>query len=458
MSLRARLMGLMACLMALTIGLLAWREIDGTRRSVHEEVEAASRVAVQLLHLVGQRDFADARVVVQGLGRIRANEITLFDAQGQRVYTSPPSPYKPGRQAPVWFAQLVTPDSRARDITLPGGRITVQPDPSRAVLDGWDDFLELMLYAALGLIAVSGLTAWTLLHTLAPLARIEAALRSLQRGDYGTRLPPLPGREAALMSQAFNDMAQAIEDNLHARDEAREAQASLAQSRELTQVILQRIEAERARIARDLHDELGQQLTALRTVAQILSQDPALVRDKGELVALLKRVADDMAASLQGMLPRLRPLALDRLGLPDALSDLLLDWRQVAPDIRFTLDVGPLPDDLGDTLATAAYRIVQEAVTNAIKHARAGEVGVSLALREGALHVRVRDDGVGLPADWQRPGHHGLLGIRERVQALGGTLTWTPAQAGSARPGLDLQVSLPWAQCANTSPPSFPAP
>ncbi|WP_294638762.1 sensor histidine kinase [uncultured Aquabacterium sp.] len=442
MSLRAQLMGLMACLMALTIGLLAWREIDGTRRSVHEEVEAASRVAVQLLHLVGQRDLEDARIVVQGLGRVRANEIALFDGQGQRIYTSPPSPYKPGRQAPIWFARLVSPDTPARDITLPGGRITVQPDPSRAVLDGWDDFLQLMLYAAVGLVAVGGLTAWTLLHALAPLARIESALRSLQRGDYGTRLPPLPGREAALMSHAFNDMAQAIQDNLHARDEARAAQASLAQSRELTQVILQRIEAERARIARDLHDELGQQLTALRTVAQVLSQDPALARDKGELVALLKRVADDMAASLQGMLPRLRPLALDRLGLHDALSDLLLDWRQVAPHIRFTLDVAPLPDDLGDTLATAAYRIAQEAVTNAIKHARAHQIHVGLSEEAQALRLTVEDDGIGLPTDWQRPGHHGLLGIRERVHALGGTLTLTPAS-----PGLRLQAVLPWAQC-----------
>lgn len=325
MSLRLRLTLVIVALMALTVGLLAWREINGTRRSVHEEIEAASRVAVQVLRVVNQRPFAEARIMVQGLGRVRANEITLFDAQGGVAYVSPPSPYKPGRQAPDWFAALVMPRTAVQNIALPGGRLSVRPDPSRAVLDGWDDFVQLMLHVAAGLVVVGGFTALTLVRTLAPLARIEGALRSLQRGDYDTRLPPLPGREAALMSQAFNDMAQSIQDNLHARDEARAAQASLAQSRELTQVILQRVEAERARIARDLHDELGQQLTALRTVAQVLSQDPALMRDKAELVGLLKRVSDDMAASLQGMLPRLRPLALDRLGLHDALSDLLLD-------------------------------------------------------------------------------------------------------------------------------------
>lgn len=124
------------------------------------------------------------------------------------------------------------------------------------------------------------------------------------------------------------------------------------------------------------------------------------------------------------------------------MSDLLLDWRQVAPHIRFTLDVAPLPDDLGDTLATAAYRIAQEAVTNAIKHARAHQIHVGLSEEAQALRLTVEDDGIGLPTDWQRPGHHGLLGIRERVHALGGTLTLTPAS-----PGLRLQAVLPWAQC-----------
>lgn len=446
MSLRLRLTLVVVALMALTVSLLAWREINGTRRSVHEEIEAASRVAVQVLRVVNQRPFDEARIMVQGLGRVRANEITLFDAQGSVAYVSPPSPYKPGRQAPDWFAGLVTPRTAVQDIALPGGRLSVRPDPSRAVLDGWDEFVQLMLHVAAGLVVVGGFTALTLVRTLAPLARIEAALRSLQRGQYDTRLPALPGREAALMSQAFNDMAQSIQDNLHARDEARAAQASLAQSRELTQVILQRVEAERARIARDLHDELGQQLTALRTVAQVLSQDPALMRDKAELVGLLKRVSDDMAASLQGMLPRLRPLALDRLGLQDALSDLLLDWRQVAPTLDITLHVAPLPDGLGDTLATAAYRIVQEAVTNAIKHAQARRITVTLTSTDHALELTVQDDGIGLPAAWQRPGHHGLLGIRERVQALGGTLALSAAQPPAPHPGLRLSAALPWSQ------------
>ncbi|AWI54065.1 sensor histidine kinase [Aquabacterium olei] len=446
MSLRLRLTLVVVALMALTVSLLAWREINGTRRSVHEEIEAASRVAVQVLRVVNQLPFDEARIMVQGLGRVRANEITLFDAQGSVAYVSPPSPYKPGRQAPDWFAGLVTPRTAVQDIALPGGRLSVRPDPSRAVLDGWDEFVQLMLHVAAGLVVVGGFTALTLVRTLAPLARIEAALRSLQRGQYDTRLPALPGREAALMSQAFNDMAQSIQDNLHARDEARAAQASLAQSRELTQVILQRVEAERARIARDLHDELGQQLTALRTVAQVLSQDPALMRDKAELVGLLKRVSDDMAASLQGMLPRLRPLALDRLGLQDALSDLLLDWRQVAPTLDITLHVAPLPDGLGDTLATAAYRIVQEAVTNAIKHAQARRITVTLTSTDHALELTVQDDGIGLPAAWQRPGHHGLLGIRERVQALGGTLALSAAQPAAPHPGLRLSAALPWSQ------------
>ena len=277
------------------------------------------------------------------------------------------------------------------------------------------------------------------------LAQVEQALRGLQRGELGTRLPALAGREAALMSQAFNDMAQAIQDNLHARDEARAAQASLAHNREFTQVILQRVEAERARIARDLHDELGQQLTAARTVARLLAQDAHLTQHKAPLVDLLDRATAAMQDHLQTMLPRLRPLALDRLGLHDALQDLVQDWRRLAPQTRFSLDTSRLPAQLGDSVATAVYRIAQEDVTNAMRHAQPTHIALELAVRPTGLCVIVSDDGPGLPQAWQRPGHHGLSGICERAQALGGRVDFLPTHEGdTTRPGLTLLVTLPW--------------
>lgn len=442
MSLTLRIQLLVTLLMGLMLTGLAWREIDGTRRSVHEEVEAANRVAVQVLQVVEQRPFDEALLMLKGLGRVRANRLSLFDGREVLVYTSPESPYKPGRHAPVWFAGLVTPETLPRQIALPDGHLDVLADPSRAVLDGWDDFRVLLVYAGGALLLLSVLTALLLRHSLRPLGRIEAGLRRLQCGHFDTRLPALPGREAALISQAFNDMAQAVQDNFHARSEAREAQADLAQSRELNLVILARVEAERGRIARELHDELGQQLTAVRTLSQVLLQDPAFAQDKAEVAQLLMRTSGEMYDSLHRMLPRLRPLALDRLTLADALHDLLVDWRKLQPGIVFELHLDRLPEGLSDALATALYRITQEAVTNAIKHAEASRVAVSLVRHPAALSLTIADDGKGLPAHWQAPGHYGLLGIQERVAALGGRCSFAPGL--SVHRGLSLKVALPW--------------
>lgn len=453
MSLRLRIQLLVTTLMVCMVVTLCWREIDGTRRSVREEMEAANRVAIQVLRVVEQRPFNEVQAMLQSLGRVRANFLTLSDSQHRIVYASPESPYKPGRYAPEWFASVVTPTTELREIALPEGLLQVRADPSRAVLDGWDDFLAMLVYAGLFLLLVSAITAVVLHQALRPLSRIEDALRSLQRGRFDTRLPTLPGREAALMSQAFNDMAQAIEENLHAKDEARQAQAKLAQNRELTQVILQRIEAERGRIARELHDELGQQLTAVRTLSQVLLQDPSVSQAKPDVARLLQQATGDMYDSLHRMLPRLRPLALDRLGLAEALSDLLIDWRQLAPTVRFELSLDTLPADLGDTLATAIYRIVQESLTNVVKHAQASHVVVSLRRQGGQLCLSVSDNGVGLPSQWQANGHHGLIGIRERAQALGGQcLLGSGLISGhEGQGGMSVQVTLPWS--APDTPP-----
>ncbi|MBR0347464.1 MAG: sensor histidine kinase, partial [Rudaea sp.] len=95
------------------------------------------------------------------------------------------------------------------------------------------------------------------------------------------------------------------------------------------------------------------------------------------------------------------------------------EWRRQHAAIEIALDVGELPE-VGDTATVAVYRIVQEAVTNALRHAGAKRIDIVLTARDDALHVSVADDGIGLPPDWQQAGHYGLRGIVERAQVLGG--------------------------------------
>ena len=161
----------------------------------------------------------------------------------------------------------------------------------------------------------------------------------------------------------------------------------------------------------------------------------------GQAARTIAEASDHLYQVVHAILPRLRPLALDQFGLADALEDLLGDWRQQHPAMAFELDVRHLPEALDDTLATAAYRIVQEAVNNSLRHAAASRIAIRLGRAEGEdlLTIRIRDDGRGLGGNWKSAGHYGLIGMQERATALGGTLSLEDAPGG----GLDVIARLP---------------
>lgn len=437
MSLRLQINLLLTGMMVLFVAALGWLQIDSTRRGVNEEIQAAHRVATQVLTRVS---FVYRRAGLDGmleflhqLGRVRANDIALHDASGKLLYESPPSPYKAGRDAPDWFAALVSTPPEARTIPLVGGHITIVANPSRAILDGWDDLMRLLSVAVVVFALANLVIYWLAGRAIAPLARVVDGLRAVARGRYDTRLPLLPGKEGATISEAFNGMARAIEDGQRVRREAAEAAARLAQNRELTQLIQARIEQERGAIARELHDEMGQSLTAIKSLGVSIAQRAA-GRDgernvngnaddaTGQSARMIVETADHIYQVVHGIIPRLRPLALDSFGLADALEDLLGDWRQQQPATTLTLRIHDLPEQIGDNRSTAVYRIVQEAVTNAIRHARAGRIDVVLRRDGPTLMVRISDNGQGMVGDWQKPEHYGVIGMRERAEALGGTL------------------------------------
>jgi two-component system sensor histidine kinase UhpB len=454
MSLRLQINLLLTVMMVLFMAALGWLQIDSTRHSVHEEIQAAHRVATQVLTRVSfvyRRSGIDGMIeFLHQLGRVRANDITLHDDSGKLLYESPPSPYKAGRDPPVWFDALVSPPIEPRVIPLVGGHVTVHANPSRAVLDGWDDLMRLLSVAVLVFAAAILAIYWLAGRAINPLSRVVDGLRAVGRGEYGTRLPPLPGKEGASLSRAFNAMAEAIEDSISARREAAEATEKLARNRELTQLIQARIEQERGAIARELHDEMGQSVTAIKSLALSIAQRHGSAGDPaGEAARAIAQSSDHLYQVVHAILPRLRPLALDQFGLADALEDLLGDWRQQHPALTFELEVRDVPADIGEALSTAAYRIVQEAVNNSLRHAQASRIVISL-VRDGELMViQVRDDGRGLPGNWKAPGHYGLIGMQERATAIGGTLALQEAPGG----GLTVTARLPLVP--STSPSGY---
>jgi two-component system, NarL family, sensor histidine kinase UhpB len=448
MSLRMQINLLVTALMLVFAGVLIALEIDNTRRAVHEEVMGANVVAHQLLSrmnwLDSSRGLDSVTAYLDRVGRVRANEISLYDPQDQLIYRSPPSAYKVGREAPAWYARLVAAPLPMREVTLPGGRITLTPDATRATLDGWDDLRPLLWLVLAGFVLANALVYALISRATRPLRRVVQGLRQMEQGDYSTRLPALAGREGKLMGHAFNAMAQSVQDSAAARLQALEARQALAENRELTQVIQARIELERGAIARELHDEIGQQVTAIKTVGLVIARRSAgRDADIEQSARLVMTCADEIYDGVHRLVSQLRPPALDRFGLRDALQDLFDEWRERFPEAGLSLAVNGELDGLDDATATAVYRIVQEAVTNALRHAGASRIEARLQASGNALLLDVTDNGSGRIDAFHSPGHFGVLGMRERAHALGGELVLEQIGSGAGTAGVRVHVSIP---------------
>jgi two-component system, NarL family, sensor histidine kinase UhpB len=186
-------------------------------------------------------------------------------------------------------------------------------------------------------------------------------------------------------------------------------------------VIEQRLEEERRLIAHELHDEFGQSVTAIRSLAQAIvgqSSQPPMQ----EAARLISEEAARLYDAMHGLIPRLAPAAADALSLSEALEGLVRDLQSRHPAVMLTLK-HELAGHPGPGVSLAAYRVVQEGLINALRHAHASRIDVELRAENRSLTVMVTDDGVGLPQDWSQPGHYGLRGLDDRLAQLGGKLT-----------------------------------
>uniref|UniRef100_UPI0037842DC6 histidine kinase n=1 Tax=Piscinibacter sp. TaxID=1903157 RepID=UPI0037842DC6 len=185
------------------------------------------------------------------------------------------------------------------------------------------------------------------------------------------------------------------------------------------------VSQERSFIARELHDELGQSVTAMRSMATSIAQRSAGKDAQAEQAARL--IADECSRlydAMHGIIPRLTPLVLDNFGLADAITDLIERTRRAHPalalDAELTLGNARVPADA----ALALYRAAQEGITNALRHGEATHLTLRLAGTADEVALLLRDDGRGLPEGGPpRDGHYGLRWLRERVEALRGSVT-----------------------------------
>src|SRR5579884_1126027 len=276
--------------------------------------------------------------------------------------------------------------------------------------------LEELVLLLVGLVAMLALDLVLVRQALAPLDRLARVMRQVNALRPGQRAAGLErsSSEVVALAQAFNEMLGRLE----------------AERRASSGRVLAAQEAERLRIARELHDELGQTLTAVALRAEHTAERKGAEHPEfAEMAEIVQRGLDDVRRiSLE-----LRPGALEQLGLLNAMISLCARVsEQTGMRIRRELE-GPVPD-LPPDVELAVYRIAQEALTNAVRHSHTSEVTVSLSSSEGELLLSVQDNGEGLPEHVIAGG--GLTGMRERAMLIGAALDIESA------PGEGVKVTL----------------
>jgi len=446
MSLRLRINLVITLVMAVFTSAMVYIIVNDLRSSVREETEATTRIAVQLIETMvagvylepGPAQRAEAlRVFLRRVGHVRGNEVRFYDADGALLHQSPPAAYRSGKRTPEWFGRLMRPDVPAERLALPAGAIVVTPDPSPSIVEAWEQLQYFAALAAAFLVVVNALVFWLLARALKPLPKIVEGLSELTHNRFDVRLPAFRTTEFASLSRGFNRLAQALEESVAAERE-------LKQNRKLTALIQTQLEEERRAIARELHDELSQYVTAIKSIGTAIASHAGQARaDIRENAETIVSVASHIYDVVHRIIRRLRPSGLDDLGLAETLRDAISGWARRHPQVRWDLALSGELDHLGEGLNITVYRIVQEALTNVVRHAQATSVAVSVAREPSgqfgdAIVVTVRDDGQGLGAT-PAEGRYGVAGMRERVQAFGGSL----AISGPPGQGVTVSAVLP---------------
>ncbi len=377
------------------------------------------------------------------LGNIRHLNVRFYDAQNRLVDSNEEAGSRVAT-APRWFASMIpiasAPlQSETRSVSYDGrtvGRLVIAPDPSYETDEMWETCRGLLSLLLSFFVLVNALVWWAAARAMRPVEHILRALEELRRGNLSARLPPLGLPELSRISVGFNHMAETLEH-------------SVTDNQRLTRRLLKTQESERTRLARELHDEIGQCVSAIHAdAAAIRNRGGESVRESAEAIV---EVTGHLKQIVRSMLQRLRPPVLEDLGLTPALRELVAGFQQRNPEVICTLKVdGELEKPDGE-VGIAIYRITQECLTNIAVHAGAQHAVVEVGLsgdgiaggverqtpsqHRSSIRLTVADDGVGFSPKSGVRGF-GLRGIRERVKGLGGTCEI------DARPGRGTRIAV----------------
>jgi two-component system sensor histidine kinase UhpB len=315
-------------------------------------------------------------------------------------------------KAPAWFIRLLAlPDvSRHAPVMIRGERVgdlVYEPDLSADVYEKWIGFLAIVASGVGLMLLTVAITFLTVDAALKPLHDLGQGLARLRDGHYADKIASSGPPEIRESCDAANELALTL---THLDRE----------NRILLRKMVSIQDDERRDIARELHDELGPLLFAIRAnvVAMVDggTTDPD-ASDSPPQKAL--QSVEALQSTNRRILDRLRPMHIEELGLQSSVRKLLRTVRSQAPSMEVSFEIDPALEAADGVVSQTVYRVLQEGVTNVLRHSEATEMRLQAAVSEGGVLAEISDNGVGMPEDFVIG--RGLTGMRERVRALGGT-------------------------------------
>src|SRR6476660_5864457 len=439
LSLHARINLLLALVLSLGLSINIARLMLEAAPRVQAEDQSVIRLARQFVETIvaglNEAPDPDARLnqIVGDLNRLRHVSITRQDAAvGKSGAADRADENDDARSPPAWFVALVHPEKTAVSVPISvNGKpesLVITSHPNDEMAEIWDGIVtQLAIGSAIG-IALLLITMLVVSRALAPLQALSRAMTDIEAGFYDVRVEPAGAPELAAICSKLNRVTATLGNTMEEKRRLAERAVSLQ-------------DLERKEIARELHDEFGPYLFALRAhasalmrLSEVRERNAEALRKHGS--AILEQV-NALQQFNRRILEKLRPVGLAELGLREALGVLLRLWGESNPAVAIETTISSVVGEAGETADLTIYRIVQEALTNVFRHACATAVSVTIEPAEqpsgmrgsrGCARVRIRDNGRGLGPDHKLG--LGWIGMRERILALGGTLTVASGDGG----------------------------
>jgi len=447
MSIRFRLNALIVALSSLGLLMLLLAMVVSAGPRIHAENDSIMRLAKEFVEttldsLQGTTDpGARLEVLLAGLKELR--HVHIYRVNDHTPHVVPDEPV--GGDAPAWLARLGRPSPSVEvPVVVNGhdfGTLVLAPRLSDEAAEIWDSIVSFSLGGAAIAVAAVLLMSIMIAYLLRPIKSIGDALMVLEAGRYDVVVPEKGPPEISDICRKLNRLAVTLEH-------------TIAENRRLAQRIIFVQDEERKDLARELHDELGPYLFAIRAaVSAHKGELQRGVSDREKLLltcdTLVERI-ETIQRMNRGVLQKLRPMGLEQYGLKATLTSLLSILRESHAEVEINLAVDDTLPPRDETSNLTIYRLVQEGLTNAFRHSDATIVDVTIgaalmaeappALQSGGpavIHVIVADNGRGFP-DGVKPSY-GIAGMSERVWATGGEMRLTSRPGG----GVTLDAWIP---------------